>query len=252
MTKDNLVIETKDYKQFKLLPGNRPVDPGHVQELVRALTEKGNLTNHFPLVVNEKMEVIDGQHRLKALEELGWSFCYRVQEGLTIETVRNINSAQKNWSWKDYANSYTALGNDNYKRFLELYKEYNQGFHVLALYAGINRDKQEKNSLKYMSGELVFTPEDKERASSRLAMAGEIITILAEKQTEIRVNNNLILRALYTIMQSPNYDHDRMVHKATNYGSRIKIYGLAKDQLRALEDLYNFNMKDGSEPVRLF
>lgn len=251
MSKD--VLTTRDYKIFKTLVGNRPTDPMHVKELIRSFTQRGNLTNNFPIVVNENMEVIDGQNRLAALEELGWEVGYRVEEGLNITSVRDINSAQRNWNWKDYANSFAILGNDNYKRLLEVYEQFGVGYHVLALYCGFRRGKGIGTDASYTAGNLTLTPEDKERATVLLAQAAEIVEALEEHNTGSRPKGNRTLyAALFIIFQSPDYDHKRMMNKVTNHGARVLSYTQINDQLRSFEDVYNFNVKDGSEPVRLF
>ena len=53
---------TKDYDSFVQLPGNREVDPEHVRHLIRKMTSTGNLTQYFPVIVNEKMEEIGRAH----------------------------------------------------------------------------------------------------------------------------------------------------------------------------------------------
>lgn len=244
--KEGVVLETTDYTIFKDLVGNRPVEKLHVKELIRSLTDRGNLIREFPVVVNEKMEIIDGQHRIAALKELGWPVAYRIEKGLTIATVRDINSAQKNWNWLDYAHSFSVLGNDNYKRLLQLYDWFGVGYHVLARYCGFDRDRHHRGNLAYSQGNLELSPETKQKAWDLLKQAKEIIELLPK-------NSNLVVwPALHTIFQSPEYDHKRMVHKAQNYGDRLKSYSTINDELRALEDMYNFNVKDGSEPIRLF
>lgn len=243
---DSSIQETKDYKIFKNLKGNRPVEKQHVRELIASFTDRGNLIKEFPVVVNEHMEIIDGQHRIAALKELGWPVAYRIEPGLNIDTVRNINSAQKNWNWLDYAHSYAALGNDNYRRLLQLHEWFHVGYHVLARYCAFDRDRTKRGNIKFASGNLELTPEAKERAWNLLSQAKELVELLEDK------NITTIWPALYIIFQSPDYDHKRMVQKFTNYGDHLKTYNSINDQLRALEDIYNFNVKNGSEPVRLF
>ncbi len=250
------VKTTKDYKIFKELPGNRKVDTQHVKELIRSLTSRGNLINNFPIVVNENMEIIDGQHRLAALKELGWEVAYRVEEGLTINTVRDINSAQRNWNWRDYAVSYMELGNDNYRRLLQMGDLFQVGYHVLTQYCGLIRDRVGKpghgqGNLDFRDGEMILTPEMMERASVLLTQAKEITSSLVD-QGGIKTAPHTLWAALYVVFQSPDYDHKRMLIKVKHHGLRLKMYNLINDQLRDLEDLYNFNVKDGSEPVRLF
>ena len=59
------VIETTDYDIFKGIVGNRKVEKKHVEMLTGAI-DRNNLLNVRPIIVNEEMMVIDGQHRLEA------------------------------------------------------------------------------------------------------------------------------------------------------------------------------------------
>lgn len=55
---------TTQTKHFKLLAENRPVNEIHVQSLMESFSKDAYL---FTLIyVNEKLEIIDGQHRFEA------------------------------------------------------------------------------------------------------------------------------------------------------------------------------------------
>jgi len=97
--------KTKDYSFFKDFSSNREVDPKHVNKLVRSI-EKRNLLHVNPIVIDEFMRVIDGQHRLAAAETLGLEIYY-VQDSINRGDISMLNSNQKNWSAMDYINFYT-------------------------------------------------------------------------------------------------------------------------------------------------
>jgi hypothetical protein len=246
--KDDVVLETTGYTMFKTIKGNRPLDQTHVGQLVKSMQKHGNLINHFPIVVNDRMEVIDGQHRLAALQQLGWPVCYRVQAGLTIDTVRHINFAQQNWTWRDYATSYAELGNVNYKRFLELADTYGFGYRVTCLFLGLpSRSAKEGggNNEKFINGELELSLEHKEQTARLLGQLREAVEVSGHP-------NRTFQSAMYQLMQSPAYIHTRMIQKLKVGGGNMKAYNLTQDYLRALEDLYNFHVRTGEPPVRLF
>ena len=70
MNKDTgkVTYETKNYDQFKTLEGNRSIDQKNVNNIEQNMREHGVLPT--VIIVNEKMEVIDGQHRIEALKRL--------------------------------------------------------------------------------------------------------------------------------------------------------------------------------------
>jgi len=82
------VYETNDYSQFKKLKGNRDVTEEHVQMLMKSF-KQGDVKK--PIVVNEKMEIIDGQARLEVKKRLGLPVQFVIAEGATIDDVRRMN-----------------------------------------------------------------------------------------------------------------------------------------------------------------
>ena len=56
----NKIYKTTDYSVFKYLKGNRSVNELHVRRLVEAIKEKDL---QVPIIVDEKMNVVEGQHR---------------------------------------------------------------------------------------------------------------------------------------------------------------------------------------------
>ena len=56
------VKETKNYSMFTTIGGNRPLNELHLNRLKKSMEEELLIS---PIIVNEKHEVIDGQHRLR-------------------------------------------------------------------------------------------------------------------------------------------------------------------------------------------
>ena len=91
-------------------------DPDYLG-LLRALKHDGQAT---PAVLNlEARVIIDGNRRLRAAQELGWSHLWIVpmKPGADIaRTVRTINSTQRRWDTGDHAYLYNAL--PDYKSYV--------------------------------------------------------------------------------------------------------------------------------------
>ena len=62
MNNKNIHI-TKNYNDFKFVKGNRAINYTHVNNLVDSIKEKDL---QMPIIVDEKMNIIDGQHRFEA------------------------------------------------------------------------------------------------------------------------------------------------------------------------------------------
>lgn len=104
------VFRTTDYNALKKLKGNRDIFEPRKKKIISSIRENGWIRN--PVVVNEKMEVIDGQGRTEALEELGMPVEYVVSVGATIDHCIALNLKQKNWGIFDFIKSYAAQGDE--------------------------------------------------------------------------------------------------------------------------------------------
>ena len=89
---------TSNYQIFKTLTSNRKVDMNHVKRLATSMKENPHLFETRPILVNENMFVIDGQHRLKAAQINKQPVYYMVSKGITIEDTRTLNTTQANWT----------------------------------------------------------------------------------------------------------------------------------------------------------
>lgn len=246
------IQQSKKYTQFKLVGGNRRVDEAQVGRLKRLIEENGNLTQEFPIVVNERLEVIDGQHRLRALKELGLPVYYRVVENLHLGTVRAINIGSKPWGWRDYADSYAELGNPHYQRLLQLWEDFRQPFYTLMLFTG-NASRAHNSGhgnkgatrIDYSQGDLRISNEVYARARHLLTQAAEVADILRAG------TNRALYGALWQVLQSPDYDHQRMLRKLEQNPAPVDKARTVEEHLRALEEVYNFKM-GADNIVRLF
>lgn len=59
------IYKTKDYTSFRAIVSNREVNKAHVKKLAASIRKK-NLLYIRPVIVNDRMEIIDGQHRVAA------------------------------------------------------------------------------------------------------------------------------------------------------------------------------------------
>ena len=62
------ILSTYEYDKFKKIKGNRKINFKNLGKIINSMSKKQLV---IPILVNEKFEVIDGQHRLQACIELG-------------------------------------------------------------------------------------------------------------------------------------------------------------------------------------
>ena len=131
----NKVYKTNDLSIFKNIKGNRPVNLKHVKRLTDSIKEHGMLQN--PIIVNENMQVIDGQHRLLSAINAKSDIYYIVNDDLNLKDVHTLNLNQKNWNKKDFMDGYAVMGVTPYQE-LKSFCEYNKDYSLSTCIAFCN------------------------------------------------------------------------------------------------------------------
>jgi hypothetical protein len=128
---------TKDYSIFKQHPSNRVISQTNLHKIEASIKQK-NLLDLRPIIVNQNMEIIDGQHRLIVAKKLDLEVYYTIQENATGEDMVLLNNAQKNWDSNDFLAYYVSIENEDYKRLKEFMTKNNLSVsNSLAIVLGI-------------------------------------------------------------------------------------------------------------------
>lgn len=102
----NQVHTTTDYFLFKPIEGNRNKNLLHINRLKKSMAETYLFT---VIIVNEKYEIIDGQHRFECVKELKLPMHYIVCKGYGLNEVHVLNQNSKTWNADDYLTGYCNL-----------------------------------------------------------------------------------------------------------------------------------------------
>lgn len=239
------VYEETDYSKFKRLEHNRSVLNNRVARLKASFQEKEIIN---PIVVNEKMEIIDGQGRYEALKQLGRPIRFVIEEGATIEDCQRMNKCNKPWTSSDFVYSYASAGNENYKRLIECNKRTGFTFrrcvalgghtHMVAQYegAGMKQSVLEK-------GTLVFTESDAEDVFTILVKGNEICQSLASANRL----NDAFWNAVKVITNFDGYRHERMLANCEKQRHTYVQMARVGDQIAEFERIYNYNTKSNKQ-----
>lgn len=229
------VYETTDYSIFKALDGNRAIKDRRVDKIVKSITQIGYITS--PILCNEKMEVIDGQGRLAALERLQMPVQYFIHEGASIEECRQMNIHQSNWTDYDYVVSYAVRGNENYQRLQSLLDTHDLPVAVVVASASKEITESARTSVKNIrKGKFVMTEKDTDRAKWELDYAQKF------KQVARNIGGSknpfyLAIIYAYRNLDSPGRNHlEEVVRKKM---LEFPALSMVKGYLKYFDQFYN-------------
>ena len=235
----NQVYKTNDYSKFKSKDGNRNLNELHLKRLTESV-KQNDLLHANPILVNEKYEIIDGQHRFNVCRELGKSVHYIKVKGLGLNEIQVLNANSKNWKIEDYIDGYCSMGKSHYLELKKYINSTNLGVTVLvALFCGSDNGDYITN-LK--NGDLKIT--HKHRGLVILKWINEWQTHYAGFSRRSFV---LALAHLYTVK---GYNHDKMMQKIKYQSAKLVDSINTKTYLALLEEIYNY--KERGEKLRFF
>lgn len=229
------VLKTKDYELFSYLNGNRSLNALHLKRLTESIKEKYLVC---PIIVNDKYQIIDGQHRFEAIKSLKLPLFYIIIKNYGLEEVQRFNSNQKNFSYEDYLTGYVDLGYEDYtilKEFKDRYKfDWNTSIALLSGYAGGD------SGYKFKNGD--FKIKDLKKADATAQKIEEI------GQYYSGYRRKYFLVACMKMLGTKGYDQRQMIEKLKYLSAKLVDCSSTEDYLKILETVYNF--KSRSETLR--
>ena len=228
---DNKIHATMDYEQFVFLKGNRQINDLHEKQIVKSMQENGILFNL--VVVNENMEIIDGQHSFRAQKQLNAPIFYIMVLGYGLREVQVLNSETANWSLKDFLKSYLQLQNeyqDHYKTVDWFKSKYDWGYSdiISCLMGGTTGGSAYSDSFKLGKFEVKFL-------SICMKYAEQLISFglppFYKKAS--------FLRAALKMFKSKGYKHKVFLKKLKYKGAVMPTNASYNDYMDLLEKVYN-------------
>jgi hypothetical protein len=243
----NKVYKTNNLLMFKSIDGNRVPNLQHIKRLADSIRVYGMKCN--PILVNERMEVIDGQHRLMAAKEADSFVYYIVVDGYSLNEVHTLNLNQKNWTKKDFMEGYANMGVQSYIK-LSKFIVVNDDFSFsdcVALCSNLTTAGSMSLSQTNRGGKSMNVAEIFESGTWK----GKDFQLAQEWANKIRMikpyytgyNRSLFVGTLIGLFQNENFDFSEFIHKV-----RLQPTALVdcsnRDQYKTLiEDIYNWRSR---------
>lgn len=203
-----VVYKSYDYDKFSFLTGNRNFCMERVAEIKKTIKKCG--ARMIPIVVNKKMQIIDGQHRYLACKELGLPILYVIDEDADVEVARLINNTQAGWKFIDFVYSWASMNNVDYNKLYKLLTDkslygISAGTRIAAT-SGIYHNSSNGLTRKMIrEGKYTFNrfDGDEEVAKNRMIEAKKLYQIYYEAcNEETDVKKDLFLNAILFMLDN--------------------------------------------------
>jgi len=194
--------KTKNYDMFKFIEGNRNIKKSHLNFLTDSI-EKNNLLHLRPIIVDENMNILDGQHRFLAAKELGKEIHYIQCSTDNYKELITLNRNQKNWTLQDFANFYAIqFKNENYIKLLNICESHQISLQVLFIYLRFNV-KKKVNREEFEEGNFLFNF-DEEKLNEHLTDWKILSDLIKEKQMDMTdtIASLFFRKGLFELLES--------------------------------------------------
>lgn len=225
------VHTTTDYFMFKPLDGNRTKNLLHINRLKKSMAEQYLFT---VIVVNEKYEIIDGQHRFDVISELKLPLHYVICNGYGLAEVHRLNQLSKNWNADDYLNGYCNLGYKDYLIYRDFKNKYRIGHNeCLALLSGGHLTA---GNLYFYSGLFKI---------KSLHEAVKIIDkIFLIEPYYHGYKRRAFIFAMFKLLQNPNFEFTEFIQKLKIQPTALQHCTDVAQYIALIEEIYNYKRRD--------
>lgn len=223
------ICPTKEHERLHFLHehgANRPVSPSHVEEMMDSIKLVGIIR---PVVVarisflsSRPLDyVIDGQHLLTALVQMGIDIPYiHVEKRIStydelVKIVSKLNTSSKSWQLADYVNIWSATGRRPYVKLKNYQNKYKLPYSTLCM--ALNSDSMSNATERMKEGR--FTIKDEDFATSTIEKIGNIFQVLRGAKSEQRVLVQSFIK--FYKERKRNYNHTKFMKALSTHRTRV-------------------------------
>lgn len=244
----DIIYSTKRYDKFKKLLAQRDERDSGVDNIVQSIEAVDRI--NIPAVVNENMEVIDGQHSGSAYKYLDMPINYVMQPGLNITHCMALNSIRNGWKQTDKIKSFGTKGTlaytEDFDRLNSLMEKYPKlGSKIFATATGKTNGFA---SRAINSASLQITEEDYKRADDVLKFVNKFNDWFEENKSILQLSGSLTYmeQAMAYAYMMDSVDKNRLMQvMKTRWSTMRKVsVGNIESAVELLEAWYNYNLTD--------
>lgn len=232
------IYYTTNYGAFNFLKGNRDINEAKVSKIKEAIKAGIDVLRYAPIIVNEQMEIIDGQHRYAVSRELKTNVYYVIHSNADLSIVPSINSNSTRWRTADFLNSYLDLKKPEYivlKEFMSEYPRVTLPISIKMLHDGYTQGKSEAID-KFKDGLFKVSQLDKAKAITDLLVD---LQPYADNPFSSR-----FYEAMLQLYRGKKYDHKHLLAKLEESGRRIDNITSVKSIIENMESVANHKVRN--------
>lgn len=228
------VVQTKDYQQFNKAAGNRDVIQLHVERLKTSMEQEYLMS---PIIVNEKMEIIDGQHRFEAARQLDLPIRFIKVRGYALSQMQQMNKLMVKWKPIDHIKAHADMGNPHFVQLMRFIEEYSKDntLEVILAAHGLNgsgrRSILESGTYKH----------NKEKEAKVVRLLNTINKIKPYYKGARRA---LFIGALKKLMKHDIFDVDLFIEKLKKYSAMMVDCTNQESYIALIEHIYNYKSRN--------
>ena len=188
------------------------------------------------------MEIIDGQHRFRALKKLGAPVPFIIKEGYAKEETQILNHNSKNWDINDALHTYCDDQLEDYlmfKNFRDTYKFGNR--ECMNLLLGSKRGCYDKI---FKEGE--FKIKDYPGAVEKAIKITQIAPYFKHYY------RRTFLTAMLVCFDNSDYNHKQFLRKLEYQSTKLVKCVSEAAYLDLIENIYDYNNRKGTPRLRLY
>ena len=242
------VYRTKNYDLFKDLKGNRPHNPQHLERLTDSIKKNGMIPN--PILVNDKIEVLDGQHRLESGKRAKAPIYFTFVQDYDLKEVHAINMNQKNWTMKDFMYGYADDGLEDYIMLREFYERY-KVFSItdcISMLSNVSSGSQYQVSDNFRKGKKKSTTmtfnEGTWKAKDISVAEGWANNLLRIKPYFDGYTKSSFVGTMIGMFRKEEFDFEDFLKKLKKKPFMLYVVPNRVQYKKLIEDIYNLNRRN--------
>jgi len=228
------VVQTKDYQQFNKAAGNRDVIQLHVERLKTSMEEEYLMS---PIIVNEKMEIIDGQHRFEAVRQLDLPIRFIKVRGYALSQMQQMNANQKDWGIMDHIQAHAEMGNENFKQLIMFIEKHRKEkplrviLHAYGMNGNTRKTLLESGNYKY--------------DIKKEAQAERLLDAINEIQPYYKGAHRIaFIGAIRKLMKHDVFNLALFIDKLSKFSSMMVDCTTVDNYIDLIEHIYNYKSRN--------